>query len=294
MNVNLEWYRIFCNVVKYGNITKAAEKMYLSQPAITQSINKLEEQLGGSVFVRSTKGVELTSEGKALYDYILKSMDTISNAENIFSQYIKLEEGNIRIGAGNSLMMSIAMEPIKQFSKDYPNVTFCIENKTTAELIYKLSVGELDIVLLHLPFKENKYSDIQFKELRKIKDCFFATKEYLKDKNITSIKDLENEKLILPVPRTNRRKLLDEYCKQNDINLKPFYEVSSFTVARELAMDNWGIALDDELSLKGKKGIQILDIDIPQRNIGYATLDKNIMAKSVIKFIEYLEKYNMK
>lgn len=294
MNVNLEWYRIFCNVVKYGNITRAAEKMYLSQPAITQSINKLEEQLGGSVFVRSTKGVELTSEGKALYEYILKSMDTISNAENIFSQYIKLEEGNIRIGAGNSLMMSIAMEPIKQFSKDYPNVTFCIENKTTSELIYKLSIGELDIVLLHLPFKDNKYSDIQFKELRKIKDCFFATKEYLKDKNITGIKDLENEKLILPVPRTNRRKLLDEYCKQNDINLKPFYEVSSFTVARELAMDNWGIALDDELSLKGKEGIQILDIDIPQRNIGYATLDKNIMAKSVIKFIEYLEKYNMK
>ena len=74
MNTNLELYRVFCEVAKYESISKAAEKMYISQSAITQSIKKLENLLGGQVFYRSKTGVELTEEGKNLYEYV--KMDT--------------------------------------------------------------------------------------------------------------------------------------------------------------------------------------------------------------------------
>lgn len=91
MNIDLELYRIFCKVVKYKNISKIAESMYISQSAVTQSIQKLENMLGGKVFYRNKKGVELTEEGKNLYEYIKDSVETMDNAENIFSKYINLD-----------------------------------------------------------------------------------------------------------------------------------------------------------------------------------------------------------
>ena len=93
MNTDLELYRVFCEVVKNKNISKTAENMYISQSAITQSIQKLENMLGGKVFYRNKNGVELTEEGKNLYEYIKDSIETMNNAENIFSKYINLEKG---------------------------------------------------------------------------------------------------------------------------------------------------------------------------------------------------------
>ena len=104
MNVDLELYRVFCEVVKYKNISKAAESMYISQSAVTQSIQKLETILGGKVFYRNKTGVELTEEGKNLYEYVKNSIETMNNAENIFSKYITLEKGKVRIGGNNSLI----------------------------------------------------------------------------------------------------------------------------------------------------------------------------------------------
>lgn len=83
MNIDLELYRVFCEVVKYKNITKTTESLYVSQSAITQSIQKLEKLLGKKVFYRNRNGVELTEEGKILYDYIKDSVNIMNNAENI-------------------------------------------------------------------------------------------------------------------------------------------------------------------------------------------------------------------
>ena len=120
MNANLELYRVFCEVVKYKNISRAAESMYISQSAVTQSIKKLEDLLGGKIFYRNKSGVELTEEGKNLYEYIKDSVEKMSNAENIFSQYTALECGSIRIGGGNSIVSNIIVEPMLDFIKKYP------------------------------------------------------------------------------------------------------------------------------------------------------------------------------
>ena len=122
MNADLELYRVFCEVVKHKNISKTAESMYISQSAVTQSIQKLETILGGKVFYRNKNGVELTEEGRNLYEYIKDSIETMSNAENIFSKYINLEKGKIRIGGGNSLVNSLIINPMIEFINKYPNV----------------------------------------------------------------------------------------------------------------------------------------------------------------------------
>lgn len=97
MNIDVEFYKVFCIVAESGTFSKAAEKLYISQPAITQTIKKLEEQIGGQLFYRNNSGVELTEEGKKLYTYIKDSIEIISNASDKFKQYKNLEEGIIRI-----------------------------------------------------------------------------------------------------------------------------------------------------------------------------------------------------
>ena len=97
MNIDIEFYKVFCVVADNGSFSKAAEKLYISQPAITQTIKKLEEQLGGKLFYRNNNGVSLTEEGKHLYEYIKDSMEIIENATSKFNQYKNLDEGIVRI-----------------------------------------------------------------------------------------------------------------------------------------------------------------------------------------------------
>ena len=137
MNADLELYRVFCEVVKHKNISKTAESMYVSQSAVTQSIQKLETILGGKVFYRNKNGVELTEEGRNLYEYIKDSIETMNNAENIFSKYINLEKGKIRIAGGNSLVTTLILPPIISFMKKYP----LIQEKPEINLYFRWISG---------------------------------------------------------------------------------------------------------------------------------------------------------
>ena len=198
MNTDLELYRVFCEVVKYKNISKTADSMYISQSAITQSIQKLENLLGGKLFYRNKTGVELTEEGRNLYDYVKDSIEKMNNAENIFSKYINLEKGKIRIGGGNSLVASLILDVVLEFIKKYPDIEISISSGITDNLLQKLANGELDMVVLNLPYHNKKYSNIDIIPLRKTSFSFFASKKYVKDNNIKDISNTENYKFILP------------------------------------------------------------------------------------------------
>lgn len=96
-------------------MTKASEELHISQPAISQSIKKLEVQLGGTLFIRSNKGMELTSEGKMFYNYIKSALELINNAENEFTSFKDLSKGKINIGASTTLTKIVIMDAIKNF-----------------------------------------------------------------------------------------------------------------------------------------------------------------------------------
>ena len=176
MNTDLELYKVFCEVVKHKNISRTAESMYISQSAITQSIQKLESLLGGKVFYRSKTGVELTEEGKHLYEYIKDSIETMNNAENIFSKYINLEKGKVRIAGGNSLISSLILPPVISFIQKYPNIDISIKSGLTDSLLQKLSNGELDIVALNLQQNISANSNVEIIPLKDSSYWFFASK----------------------------------------------------------------------------------------------------------------------
>ena len=293
MNTDLELYRVFCEVVKYKNISKTAESMYLSQSAITQSIQKLENMLGGKVFYRNKNGVELTEEGRNLYEYIKDSIETMSNAENIFSKYINLEKGKIRIGGGNSLVNSLIISPLIEFINKYPNIDISINSGMTDSLMQKLANGELDLVVLNLPIKLNKYSNVEVVPLKKAKYCFFCSKKYAKENSIKDLENIENLKFIFPKTYSSKSKILNEYIRDNNININSNYEVSSTSIMKKMVVNNIGIGfakvevLEDILD-----DIKIIKkISINKSEEGIATLKKTMSNKATIELVNKIKEY---
>ena len=293
MNADLELYRVFCEVVKHKNISKTAESMYISQSAVTQSIQKLETILGGNVFYRNKNGVELTEEGRNLYEYIKDSIETMSNAENIFSKYINLEKGKIRIGGGNSLVNSLIINPMIEFINKYPNVDVLINSGMTDSLIQKLANGELDLVVLNLPFKLNKYSNVEVFPLKKSQYCLFCSKIYAKEHNIKNLENIEECKFVFPKTYSSKSKILNEYLKNNNIEINPNYEVSSTSIMKNLVMSDVGIGFAKIEALNDIIGdIKIIEkISTNDAEEGIATLKKNMCNKATLELVKEIKKY---
>lgn len=293
MNINFELYKIFYEVSNCGNITKASQKLNLTQPAISKSIKNLEEQLGGTLFVRSKKGVVLTEEGEAFYRNIKTAMEYISNAENEFSNLVNLEEGTIKIGISTNLTETFFLPYLKEFHRNYPKIKIKIITDIGSELLSKLRNGLVDVVIMH--FMDKDYGkELNITKIKEIESCFVASNNFSFDKEI-SIKDLNNYPLIMQIKGSSSRDIIEEYCEDNKIVLTPSIELSSYTLIVELVKIGLGIGIctkdyaKDDLKNKSIVEIKIKE-SIPSRYIGMAYSNTCIPSFSTRKLIEILKK----
>ena len=173
---NLNNYVIFYTVAKAGSISKAANQLYISQPAISKSISKLEAELGTALFARSSKGVTLTEEGQVLYEYVERAFDSLNMGEENLKNYKELGIGHIRIGVSTSLCKHILLDYLKDFIKENPNTKFSIDCHSTLNTIKLLKNDDIDIGLIcntELP------KGIVYSPVKEIHDVFVASPEYL-------------------------------------------------------------------------------------------------------------------
>lgn len=291
MNVDLELYKIFYIVAKNKHMTKASEELHISQPAISQSIKKLEDQLGGTLFIRSNKGMELTEEGKMIFDYVKGALELIKNAENDFTAFKDLSKGEVKIGCSTTLTKLLLIEPIKEFNKDYPNIDIKVNNNLTSILLNDLKLGKLDFVI----FNESdvKETNISQKKLTELKQGFIYNPLYFKDE-VKNISDLNNYPLIFQKKESNSRKFLDYITQKDNVKLIPKIEVVSQELVSELTNIGVGIGFTFiELAKSKNSEIKELSINknIPKINILIAT-NKSISLTFASKvFCKYIDKY---
>ena len=290
MNIDLELYRVFYTVAKHKHMTKASEELHISQPAISQSIKKLEDQLGGTLFLRSNKGMELTSEGKMFFEYVKGALELINNAENEFTSFKDLSKGEIKIGCSTTLTKLTLINALKDFHLDYPNININITNDLTSNLINDLKIGKLDFVI----FNESniKETNLKLEKIKELKQGFIYNPKYYDD-NVNSFNDLNNYPLILQKEESNSRKLLDHIALNNNVKLIPKMEVVSQELITEFVNIGLGIGFSIiDLAKKNYKSIKELKInkEIPNINIYLAT-NKSISLTFASKmFIKYLNK----
>ena len=291
MNLNFELYRTFCKVVECKNITKAADELCVSQSAVTQSMQKLESILGEKLFFRNKGGIELTDLGANLYEHINSSIKALENAEEIFANYSSLNKGVLRVGGGNTLITSLLLNPICQFTQKYPNIKISIYNGFTDTLVEKVSNGEIDIVTVNLPYMGKTFSNIEIIPLKSSSYSLFASKKYFDEHGLKDIKEITNCKLILPNKASSRYKIFEEALKDKNIQFEASYEAASSLIMKKLVLNHLGIGFCETESLKDiKEDIVILEeFKFEEQSQGIVVSKKNSQSKSTKEFLKLLK-----
>lgn len=294
MNINLDLYRIFYAVATNGSISSSSNSLFISQPAITVQIKNLEEQLGVSLFTRTKKGMQLTEEGKILFDYVKPAIESIKNGENTLTNLKNLNSGIIRIGASTTVSRHVLIPYLEIFHEKYPNIEIQILNNLTINLVKELKNGNLDILILNMPMEETK--DLKIIPIVEVHDIFVGNKKYFDSTNgKLDLKDLNSYPLIFQKTPSNTRTYLDKYLKSNNVFLKPNLEVVSYNLIMDLVKAGFGIGyatkefIKSELDCKSLYEIEVSP-EIPKRYIGIAIVDRNIPNYSVKKLIDLMVK----
>lgn len=294
MNIDFELYRIFYVVANHKNITKASAELNISQPAISKSIKNLEEQLGGTLFVRTKRGVELTYEGKEFYNYIKQAIEYINNAENKFTDLINLESGQINIGISTTLTKEFLLPYLEEFHSKYPKIDIKIVTDITDDLMPKLKNGLIDIIILNLNDK-NYGNDIVTFKCKEVHDTFVVGKKY-KELISTelSLKDLNKYPLVLQAKGSNTRKFLDDYTQKYNVTLKPNIELASYALIVEFTKIGFGIGYITKEYQRNTLNKEFFELKIkekiPSRYIGLALSKNHIPNFSTKKLIEIIMK----
>lgn len=280
MEQHLSQYRIFYEVAKAGNISKAAKELFISQPAISKSISKLEDGLHVSLFTRNSRGVHLTAEGQILYEHVKTAFDALSRGENELRRIREFHIGHIRIGVSNTLCKYILLPYLKIFVEQYPHIKITIESQDTARTLSMLEQGQIDLGLVAEPSQKH---GLIFRPVMEIEDIFVATHHYLDNLQIREghATDIFQSGNIMLLDRSNMtRHYIDEYLMERHIELNHLLQVTTMDLLIEFAKIGLGVGcvikefVKEELKSGLLKEIP-LEIPIPKRMISFAYQENN-------------------
>lgn len=296
MNQNLSSYRIFFTVANTGNISKAAKELYISQPAISKSIQKLEESVGCKLFSRSSRGVVLTEEGQLLYKHVSEAFEALTLGEEKLKRSIELGVGHLKIGVSTTLCKYLLLPYLKEFIREKPHISISISCQSTNETLKLLENNKIDIGLIGRPeFLKN----IHFDFLAEIEDSFVATKDYLRNLKARGIgKDqiLQNSTLMLLDKNNMTRQYIDNYFLNNDIHIKDTIDISEMDLLIEFARIGVGVGcvIKDFVKKDLDEGTLVeipLKEPIQKREVGFAYNTNSRASKSLAEFINFYKKY---
>ncbi len=296
MTETLSSYRIFFEVANAGNISKAANVLFISQPAISKSIQKLEDSLGTKLFLRNSKGVVLTAEGELLYEHTKVAFQSLDLAEEQLKQMVQLGVGSIKIGVSSTLCKYMLLPYLKEFIKENPHIGISISCQSTNETLKMLEDNKIDIGLIGRP---EHLRDIHFHFLDEIEDIFVATESYLKNMKERGVSDnslLESSTLMLLDKNNMTRQYIDDYLSHNKIHVKDVIEISSMDLLIEFAKIGVGVAcviknfVSKELISHQLTEIS-LNIPIHKRQVGFAYKDSHLQNPALVKFIDFYEHF---
>lgn len=295
MEGNLNLYYIFHTVAACRNISAAAKELYISQPAISKAISKLEQNLQTSLFIRNSRGVTLTEEGQYLYEQVKTAFSCIQNGEKRIRQMSELGVGHISIGVSTTLCKFILLPHLSQYIKNHPHMKIRISCQTSSETMHALETGSIDLGLLGLPEKLKGFVSTPLMEIH---DTFVTTDSYLKNLKIRegSRKDaaVKNAVFMMLNSENITRKYVEQYLDSLQMELSEIIEVGNMDLLIEFAKIDLGIAcvirefVEDELAKKELREVS-LGKAIPKRDVGFVySSGVSKENPAVPEFIEYI------
>ena len=287
--INLELYRTFYWAAKEKNLSKAAERLFITQPSVSHAIKQLEEGLSITLFHRGPKGVKLTEEGQLLYEHVEQALHYLESAERIISETNDLLRGELRIGGGDSLIKYYLLPHLKNFNNDHPQVQLNLAHGTTAEIIRQVKEGRIDFGIIRLPLFDESLVAI---EAITVQDCFVAGPKFaqLADQPM-SLKELQKYPLILFTKTSTSRRFIQDFAASLGLVLEPEIELASVDLLIEFAKAGMGVSfvtkqfVHKELENGSLVELKLTD-NIPSRNVGIIFLKNKRLSPATKMFIQ--------
>ena len=294
MAVRLELYRVFLEVAKQGNISAAAQNLFISQSAVSQSVKQLEEQLQVRLFSRSTRGVSLTSEGKLLLEYVSHALGLLQSGEEKIAASRQLLTGELIIGASDTVTKTYLLSRLEAFHKDYPDIRIRILNGTTSMVLDYLHAGQVDIAFASEAPDETVYSVRHCVDTHTI---FVAAPDYLEFDKVYTMEEIAALPLILLERKASSRVYLERYFQERGIQIHPEIELGSHNLLISLARIGLGVAcVTEEFSLSGlSRGVIVplkTDFEIPPRAVTMGTLQGVTPTSAANRFMDFITETN--
>ena len=282
MEQNLSLYRIFYEVAQTGNISRAAKNLYISQPAISKAISKLEDSLEIPLFIRNSRGVQLTEEGAILFEHVQGAFKLLDRGEDELKRMTELGVGHIRIGVSTVLCK------------------FTIHSQPTLQTMELLEHQQIDLGLIaEMPPRKN----IIFEQIMEIEDGFVATPAYLTNMRLregASQSDVFKNGTILMLEKGNvTRSYIDDYLREQHIEPNHLLEASTMDLLIDFARIGLGAGCVIKNFVKKEldNGTFVelpLDIPIPNRSIGFVWGSQTPNSKALDMFIKFYRHFYLK
>ncbi|MGI5982802.1 MAG: LysR family transcriptional regulator [Sakamotonia sp.] len=291
MDINYELYKVFYYVARTLSFSEASKCLFISQSAVSQSVKVLEKKLGQTLFIRSTKKVQLTPEGEILFKHIEPAMNLIQKGENQLLEANSLNGGQLRIAASDTICRYYLVPYLNQFHKTYPNVHIKVFNFTSIECARVLENGQVDFILSNYP-NSGLLASHSVRAIHEFRDVFVANADAfpLKDQVLT-LEELKEYPIMMLDRKSTTSEFLHSMFQRSHLDLVPEIELSSNDLLIDLARIGLGIAFVPDFCIPADESqLYILKLaqSLPARKLVVASNDSVPLSQAAKQFMDML------
>lgn len=291
--VNLELYRVFYTVAKCGSLTKAAEELYISQPAVSQSIKQLESQLGVSLFNRTHRGMELSQRGgKLIFSKVEQALRLFGEVENQIEQLSSSASGTIRIGASATIFEYFLADKIVDYHAKYPSVKIELVSDLAINPVDDVKGNKCDVAFVNLPVAEDP-DLLVFGDCMRLNDIFITNEENMElTDGVIPLARLQDYPLVMLEESTVSRNLLNGFLSNVGIELKPAIEISGWDLMKRLVIRGMGVGIIPREYARHRLADKSLfeirtDPPLPARSVGMIMAKTTPVSYALRAFLDY-------
>lgn len=247
-------------IAEFGHMTRAAESLGVSQPALSAALGKLEKELGTELFHRTGHGVEATEAGRVFIEHARNTMIAADQAREAVRSLVGLEKGSIRVGAGATATGYLLPGVIKAVRKEHPGLKFSIREAGSVQVVQGVLAGELDLGVVTLPIEHPRSAELRI--VHEIEDelmLIVPSKHRLNGRKSFRWVDLEGESVIAFEAGSAVRHLLDSKAGSHGVELSVVMELRSIEAIVQMVRAGIGVGFVSRFGIPEGAGIRCKD-----------------------------------
>jgi len=280
--------RGFCYAASSGSISKAAKRMNLSQPAVSQQIQSLENELVVTLFVRRGSKIQLTHEGELLYEMARTLIEQLEDLDEQFRlRCSEVDEGHIEVAAGTSTILYFLPKHVEEFHRAHPKIEVRLHNVTGLEGLEQLRAGLVDFAvgpLMAVP------EDIEFHPIVSYEPVIITCLGHPLAYTKLSLKEISHYPLILPPRGLSTWDLVDSTFKKHGLSYQVAMEVGGWEVIKRYVEMDLGISLIISIGISGNEKLEVIPAGefFPRRTYGVVLRKGRILTPQARRFVSLL------